>query len=104
METPHKFDSKLEWIADKWGLLRKNYVNLGENNLRIYKLRLEANKQYPFHEHLEDEYVYLLSGSMSDENGEYNAGDLLFNEKETKHSVRCGPNDCEILVIKPNQI
>jgi len=85
-----------------WEKLRENvsckYLARDEDkNFQIDIIKLDPNIKFDEHSHPDVEWVYILQGSMSDERGEYFAGDFIINKKGSKHIVSSGAEGCEIL-------
>jgi anti-sigma factor ChrR (cupin superfamily) len=88
---------KIPWKKLRENVYHKPLARDEEKNLQIDIIKLEPNIQYKEHLHPDIEWVYILKGSMSDENGNYNSGDFIINQKNSKHTVTAGENGCEIL-------
>ena len=61
-------------------------------------LRYAAGATVPRHEHAGYEHILILSGSQTDENATYRAGDLLVNPPGSSHSIR-SDDGCLALAI-----
>ena len=66
--------------------------------LQITIMNLGRNVKRP-HLHPDIEWVYVLRGSFSDENGTYEQGHFLANAKGSQHTLVVGPNGCEIILV-----
>jgi anti-sigma factor ChrR (cupin superfamily) len=69
-----------------------------ERGLQMSMMSLESNVKRP-HIHPDIEWVYVLKGSFSDENGTYEQGHFLANAKGSEHTLVVGPNGCEIVLV-----
>jgi anti-sigma factor ChrR (cupin superfamily) len=98
MVNKHIKTKDVKWKKVKEDILIK-YLVKDKRNFQIDIMKLEPNRQYPFHKHLTIEYIFILKGRMSDETGEYNEGDLMVNFKDSSHSVKSGHDGCEFLLI-----
>jgi anti-sigma factor ChrR (cupin superfamily) len=88
----------LEWEKIQEDVFEKQCI-VNRDGLNISILKIEPHKEIPMHEHLDTRYNYILKGSMSDGNQEYGEGDLVINEKGSKHFLKAGPEGCEFLLI-----
>jgi len=85
-----------------WKTLRENIVHkhLARNeqkNIQMDIIKLPPNFTFDEHTHPEAEWVFILKGSFADERGIVNAGDFIINEKNSKHTLKTGEEECEIL-------
>jgi anti-sigma factor ChrR (cupin superfamily) len=99
MATIHVKPGTLEWELLREGIVRKVLFRDNPKNLQMDLIKLEAAAQSPPHTHRDNEWVYVLEGSMSDETGVYNQGDFLVNRKGTAHQVTAGKSGCLILAL-----
>jgi anti-sigma factor ChrR (cupin superfamily) len=99
MASIHIKPDSLEWEVMRKGIARKVFYREDIRNLQMDMIKLEPNAISPQHTHKDDEWVYVLEGSMSDETGTYNQGDFLVNRKGTAHVVTAGKNGCLILAL-----
>jgi anti-sigma factor ChrR (cupin superfamily) len=87
----------------EWGKIQKDVFEkqciVNKNGLNISILKIEPNKIIPMHKHLDTRYNYILQGRMSDESNEYSKGDIVINEKDSKHFLEAGSEGCEFLLI-----
>lgn len=81
------------------GHVKQILVKDDKRKIQINKIKVEPNAQGLEHVHTDDEYVYILRGSMIDHTGEYREGNLIINRKGSKHAVRAGKDGYEILVF-----
>lgn len=59
----------------------------GQGEPIVAILHYSPGATVPLHRHEGLETIIVLEGSQSDENGEYRAGDVVFNAKGSQHSV-----------------
>lgn len=77
---------KLQWQIVS-ASARTSYLHKDENEALIGLLKMRPGGRIAHHGHLGDEYTVVLSGSFSDENGIYVAGDFLLKETREQHSA-----------------
>ena len=99
MASIHIKPDSLEWEVLAKGITRTTLFREDVRNLQMDKIKLEPGAQSPLHIHNDDEWVYVLRGSMSDQTGTYNEGDFLVNRKGTKHIVTAGKSGCLLLAL-----
>jgi anti-sigma factor ChrR (cupin superfamily) len=96
-------DKHIKTADIKWKEIQKNVFEkqciVNKNGLNISILKIEPYKKIPLHKHLDTRYNYILKGSMSDENYKYGKGDLIINEKGSKHFFKASFEGCEFLLI-----
>jgi anti-sigma factor ChrR (cupin superfamily) len=61
-------------------------------------LRYQPGAEVPEHLHEDAEYILVLSGSQTDQNGCHTAGNLVINAKGSRHSV-VSQNGCVVLAV-----
>ncbi|MEG4806245.1 cupin domain-containing protein [Microcoleus sp. F8-D3] len=61
-------------------------------------LRYQPGASVPRHAHTGFEHIYVLTGSQTDQNGEYQAGTFVINPPNSNHSV-FSQAGCIVLVI-----
>lgn len=61
-------------------------------------LRYQPGASVALHKHTGYEHIFILSGSQTDDNGEHQAGTLVINPPNSKHSV-VSKDGCIVLVI-----
>lgn len=88
---------KLPWQQLRENVSFKPLARDEERNFQIDIIKLEPNIKYKEHSHPDIEWVYVLKGSMSDENGEYSQGNFIVNAKGSTHSITSGKDGCEII-------
>lgn len=99
MASLHIKPDSLEWEVLRKGIFSKVLFRDDFRNLQMDLIKLEPGAQSPLHVHTNDEWVYVLEGSMCDETGTYNQGDFLVNKKDTRHIVSAGKEGCLILAL-----
>lgn len=72
---------------------------LKSEGININLIKLKPGQKIPFHKHKSGKYDYIMKGSLSDETGKYEEGELIVNKKGSSHLVKAGPEGCEFLVI-----
>jgi anti-sigma factor ChrR (cupin superfamily) len=98
MSTGTKKFEDSDWKDVVNGVLSKDILDNDSGfNIRFFKLK--PNALLPFHTHSTKEYDYILEGSVIDETGNYNKGDLVVNEKDSGHSMKAGSEGCDFLVL-----
>tara|TARA_Y100000034_G_C6719507_1_gene318267 strand:- start:274 stop:636 length:363 start_codon:yes stop_codon:yes gene_type:complete len=82
--------------------LQMSIMDLGNNVKRPPHLHPDIEWVYVLRGSFSDEngvYEHVLRGSFSDENGVYEQGDFLANKKGSKHTLVVGPDGCEIVLV-----
>tara|TARA_Y100000310_G_scaffold328540_1_gene396827 strand:- start:1779 stop:2090 length:312 start_codon:yes stop_codon:yes gene_type:complete len=69
-----------------------------ERGLKFSMMSLDQNVRRP-HMHPDIEWVYVLKGSFSDENGVYHQGHFLENKKGSQHTLVVGSEGCELVLV-----
>ncbi|HBO17144.1 MAG: Allophanate hydrolase [Candidatus Moranbacteria bacterium GW2011_GWE2_35_2-] len=96
-------DKYVKTTTIKWEEIQKDVFEkqcvTNKNGLNFSILKIKPNKKIPLHNHTDTRYNYILKGSMSDENQTYQKGDLLINEKGSKHFLKAGSEGCEFILI-----
>ena len=73
------------------------------NELKLIKM--DPGVKVPLHSHGGNEYILVISGSFSDEFGEYSVGDLQINDQKIKHTPVASKKDgCICLTITENDV
>jgi len=88
----------LEWEKIQENVFEKQCI-VNNKGLNISILKIQPHKKIPMHEHPDTRYNFILKGSMSDGGNEYGEGDLVINEKGSKHFLKAGSEGCEFLLI-----
>lgn len=69
-------------------------------NYHVSLLYIDKDTEVPQHTHLGLEMTLVLAGKITDENGEYQAGDLLINSPDDTHTPRTmADEDCLCLSV-----
>jgi anti-sigma factor ChrR (cupin superfamily) len=89
--------NSLDWKKFRDGASIKSLANEG---IQVDLVKLEPNVQFDEHVHAEAEWMYVLSGEFSDEEGVYSKGNFVSNKKDSRHATKSGKEGCSILVIK----
>lgn len=74
--------------------------NLTKEGIQVDLIKLEPNASFDEHVHEKAEWIYIIKGEVTDENGTSSAGHFVINKKGSKHATKSGPEGCEVLVIK----
>lgn len=99
MADVHIKPDDIQWKTKQEGLRTKTIFKDDKTGLEWQIVKCSPNFVSPHHSHPNDEWVYVLKGSMKDDTGEYNAGDFLVNRKDSVHTAHIGPNGCTLLLI-----
>ena len=92
------WQDELPWQPFRPGVDIYRLCGNGEAGSAAALLRYQAEASVPQHEHTGFEHIFVISGSQTDENGEYQAGTLVINSPESQHSVKSQAG-CIVLVI-----
>jgi|GEM_PF-3512457 len=79
-------------------------VDSGCSKSKMRLVRVAAGTQIPEHSHRSEEITLVLKGSMDDEFGHYEAGDLIVRQEGDMHAPRIGDAEdllCLTLTYKP---
>jgi anti-sigma factor ChrR (cupin superfamily) len=88
---------RLPWRDFGGGLSMARLVRQGERELVLYRIRADARPDvFLRHQHPGGEIYLVLKGRITDESGEYEAGDWVFLPPNSVHSPRA---DGETLVL-----
>lgn len=90
--------SSLKWKEIEKDVFEKECL-AGKKGLKISILKIKPGKYIARHRHADTRYNFILKGSMSDGNNEYAEGDLIVNEKGSRHFLEAGSHGCEFLLI-----
>lgn len=94
----------LPWEEGKWeGIRSKTLVEDSERGLKTALIEWSPGASLPFHEHVDIEQTFVLSGSLCDEEGECKAGEFVWRPIGNRHRA-WSPNGCLLLAVflKPN--
>jgi len=89
--------NEMQWQFLREHIVHKHLAGNEEKNIRMDIIKLPANFEFNEHIHPEEEWVYILKGAFTDERGTHRQGDFIVNEKNSKHKVSTGNEECEIL-------
>jgi len=70
----------------------------GQSGASAALLRFQPGGRVPLHHHSGHEYILVLAGSQTDENGDASAGTLIVNPPGTQHSI-VSHTGCVVLAI-----
>ncbi len=101
MAEPKSFTALL---PDNWQTMPFEFFRDGVEICHLWRggpdvalLRYAKGASVPRHRHPGLETILVLSGSQSDENGQYYTGSIVFNPPETVHSV-WSEDGCTVLI------
>lgn len=88
-----------DWRNLPFGPFREGVgiVRLRDHDPVVAVLRYQPGASVPYHKHTGLETILVLEGTQSDERGDYSAGTLILNPKETAHSV-WSESGCTVLI------
>ena len=95
----------LPWETGRWeGIRSKTLMEDAERGLKTALIEWSPGASLPFHEHIDIEQSYVLSGSLCDEEGECKAGEYVWRPIGNQHRA-WSPNGCLLLAmfLKPNK-
>ncbi len=95
----------LPWETGRWeGIRSKTLMEDPERGLKTALIEWSPGASLPFHEHVDIEQSYVLSGSLCDGEGECKAGEFVWRPIGNQHRA-WSPNGCLLLAIflKPNK-
>ena len=73
-------------------------LSQAEDGATAALLRYDPGASIPSHEHPGHEFILILDGEQSDENGSYPAGTFVINPPHSAHRV-ASANGCVVLII-----
>ena len=82
------WEHTLPWAPFREGIDIYRLCGDGRNGPATALLRFRPGACVPLHEHIGYEHIIVLAGSQLDENGRAEAGTLIVNPPQTRHSVR----------------
>ena len=95
---------RLSWRDFGNGLSMCRLAREGARELVLYRIREGAAPDaFVKHEHIGGEFYLVLKGKITDETGEYEAGDLVFLDPRSVHAPRA-IGDTLILVLWPEGV
>jgi anti-sigma factor ChrR (cupin superfamily) len=89
----------ITWNILQKGVRLKTLARDEQRGLQMSIMVLDSFLKRPPHLHPDIEWVYVLRGSFSDENGTYEQGHFLANKKGSQHTLVVGPDGCEIILV-----
>ena len=92
-----KNTNKMPWKQLSKTVSAKQLSRIESKDFQFDIMKMAPNTTYEEHAHSDVEWIYVLSGSFSDANGEYNVGDFLFLPKGSVHSVTIGDKGVELI-------
>ncbi len=98
--------ASLPWETGRWeGIRSKTLMEDPERGLKTALIEWSPGASLPFHEHIDIEQSYVLSGSLCDDEGECKAGEYVWRPIGNRHRA-WSPNGCLLLAmfLKPNKI
>jgi anti-sigma factor ChrR (cupin superfamily) len=99
MADKHVKPDDIDWEILREGLKRKILFRDEVRNFEFNITKISPNFVSPTHSHKDDEWVYILEGSMKDDTGKYNSGEFILNKKGSSHTVYVGPEGCTLLIF-----
>ena len=92
----------------KWKSIYKGFREFNiplKDNDNIKLIKMDPGTSVPLHSHNGKEYILVIDGSFSDENGEYKKGDMQINDQNIKHHpTACNKNGCVCISITENDV
>ena len=95
----------LPWEEGRWeGIRSKTLMEDPERGLKTALIEWSPGASLPFHEHIDIEQTYVLTGSLCDEEGECGPGEYVWRPIGSRHRA-WSPNGCLLLAVflKPNK-
>lgn len=96
-------DKRIKTTGIEWKIIQKDVFEkqciVNKKGVNISILKIEPYKKIPMHKHLDTRYNYILKGGMSDGNQKYGQGDLIINEKGSRHFFKANSQGCEFILI-----
>ena len=89
----------IQWKEIQENVRIKTLARDEERGLQMSIMSLGSNVKRPPHMHPDIEWVYVLRGSFSDENGIYEEGHFLANDKGSAHTIEVGLEGCDIIFV-----
>jgi len=95
---------KLPWKDFGNGLSMARLAREGARELVLYRIKADADpKAFLKHEHIGGEFYLVLKGSIGDETGVYEEGDLVYLDPKSVHTPR-GIGETVVLVLWPQGV
>jgi len=96
--------ARLQWKDFGNGLSMARLAREGKKELVLYRARADADpKAFLRHEHIGGEFYLVLKGSIADETGVYEEGDLVYLDPQSAHTPR-GVGETVVLVLWPEGV
>jgi len=92
-----KDTNKMPWKKLSKTASAKQLARIESKDFQFDIIKMAPNTTYEEHMHSDVEWIYILDGSFSDENGKYKAGDFISFPKGSFHSVNTGENGLEVI-------
>ena len=89
--------NKTEWITRGDGV--KQTTVHQEGGWVFSRIFIPPNTALAKHLHPENEYVYIVEGTLVENGTAYGQGIFLLNEKGSTHCTASGPDGCTILAL-----
>jgi anti-sigma factor ChrR (cupin superfamily) len=95
---------RLVWRDFGNGLSMSRLAREGNGELVLYRVRANASSDaFLRHEHIGGEFYLVLRGKIADENGTYEAGDVVFLDPRSVHTPKA-VGDTVVLVLWPDGV
>ena len=95
---------RLSWRDFGNGLSMARLARSGASELLIYRIAENAAADaFRNHEHTGGEFYFVLKGKIADETGVYEAGDIVFLDRESRHTPRA-MGETIVLVLWPEGV
>ncbi|MGH1371051.1 MAG: ChrR family anti-sigma-E factor [Cellvibrionaceae bacterium] len=69
------------------------------NGSKVEMIKIQPGGQVASHNHTGEEITLVLTGSFSDNNGNYQAGDIIFRNKDDRHHKPIASQDSECICL-----
>lgn len=86
------------WLPLRRGILRKPLAADAGKGVQMDLIRIEPNVTDRPHVHNGFEWVYILEGNFTDQNGVHKKGDFIENTMEGVHHVSTGDEGCLLII------
>jgi anti-sigma factor ChrR (cupin superfamily) len=92
---------RFNWRDFGNGLEMSRLAREGKRELVLYRIAADASPEaFLKHEHLGGEFYLVLKGTIADETGEYEKGDVVFLDPQSVHTPRVS-GETVVLVLWP---
>ncbi|NQV91999.1 cupin domain-containing protein [Candidatus Woesearchaeota archaeon] len=95
MERYYTNKNNIEWQAFQPGVEIKHLHE--HQKAKIVMIKFSPGAKVPKHEHEGGEEIYVLDGTLIDEEGTYTKGAYLYNPPKSTHTTH-SPEGCTLLV------